>query len=273
MTRSLPHIDLCRLLCPCLFSIALFSPQDAAAETASDYQQWAVLNADINLDTLAQGLRFSFNGEARRMNAPRRSAEVNGGVEEQNPNTLVMIRPIVGYQFHPLLIGWVGYGFQPIYFVSDVREDINEHRPFLQISGGENLGRFQLSYRTRMEFRYRTTGDQGTVLQGEDEWAYRFRQQLRAAFTLVPRLPWQAIVAPELFLHLNDTNYPSRRGFDQGRLFVGGGYQTRENLRLEAGYLFQGVKRYTDRHQLNHVLWISMNFRWGLPAKSTAGPS
>lgn len=240
---------------------ALAHSNPARAEVATDYQQWAVVNLDANLDAWVPGLRLTLNSESRAANAPRRSAENNMGVEEQNPNTIFILRPIAGYQLAEGLTLGAGYAWQPIFYRSDVREDVMEHRPFWQASGSWAWPHLQLGYRTRLEHRYRSTGDRGDVRQGEDQWAHRVRQQLRLAVLPVEEGPWQLIAAPELFVHLNDTTYPTQTGLDQVRMFVGVGYQMGELLRAEAGYLAQAVRRFTDRDQLNHVLWISFNFK------------
>jgi hypothetical protein len=250
---------------------ALASGSPARAEVATDYQQWAVLNVDANLDAWAPGLRLTLNTESRAANAPRRSAEVNMGVEEQNPNTIFILRPIAGYQIASWLTLGAGYAWQPIFYRSDVREDVMEHRPFWQANGAWTWPHLQLGYRTRLEHRYRTTGDRGDVRQGEDQWAHRVRQQLRLAALPVADGPWQLIAAPELFVHLNETTFPTQAGLDQVRMFVGAGYQMGELLRAEAGYLMQAVRRFTDRDQLNHVLWISLNFK--LVAERSPDPS
>lgn len=236
------------------------------AEFARDYQQWAVLNIDL-VDPLFEGLRFTLNTESRALNAPRRDARA-GVLEEQNPNTLIMLRPIVGYQLTSWFTGWLGYAYQPILYSSEVREDIHEHRVFEQLSGSFRAPRLDLSYRTRLEQRYRARGDNDEVKQGEGRWAHRFRQQVRLAYTPVQTAPWQLIVYDELFVHLTDTPYPSRGGIDQNRIFGGVGFQAHPSFRFEAGYMNQLVRRFTDRHQLNHVLWISANLRFTFRQKA-----
>lgn len=239
----------------------LLLARPARAEVATDYQQWSVLNVEAALDAWLKGLRLSLNTESRVANAPRRSAAMNMGIEEQNPNTIFILRPVVGYQALPWLTLGAGYAWQPIFFRSEVREDVMEHRPFWQVNGSWSWPHWQLGYRTRLEHRYRTTGDRGTVRQGEGQWAHRFRQQLRAAYLPQADGPWQLIAAPELFLHLNETRYPSEPGLDQVRVFVGVGYQADAVFRAEAGYLLQAVRRFTDRDQMNHVLWVGLHVK------------
>jgi hypothetical protein len=248
-----------RTLAASLFALVLLRAHVARAEVATDYQQWSVLNLEAALDRWAPGLRLSLNTESRMVNAPRRSAERNMGVEEQNPNTIFILRPLVGYQALPWLTLGAGYAWQPIFFRSEVREDVMEHRPFWQVNGGWTWPHLQLGYRTRLEHRYRATGDRGDVRQGEGQWSHRFRQQLRVAYLPDAQGPLQLIAAPELFVHLDETRFPSQPGLDQVRLFIGVGYQADSVFRAEAGYLAQVVRRFTDRDQVNHVLWVGLN--------------
>lgn len=240
--------------------LLLFSPGRAHAEVATDFQTWNVLNLDGKLDALLPNLRASFNAESRMLNTPRRSAEKSGtGVEEQNPNTVVILRPAVGYQFLPWLTAAVGYAWQPVFYQSDFREDVMEHRTFEQVTGNWSFGLSQIRSRTRLEQRYRGTGDNEAAIQGEGEWAHRLRQQIRLQVTLAPGKPWQAIVSDEVFFHLNETAYITRPGLDQNRIFAGVGYKANKDLMVEAGYMNQYVRRFTDRAQLNHVLYLSLN--------------
>jgi hypothetical protein len=235
----------------------------AAAETATDYQQWLVLNAEANMDPVLKGLRMSLNTESRLLDTPRRTPDKNGGVEEQNPNTVFILRPAVGYQVASWITAWLGYCWQPIFYRNELREDVMEHRLFWQANGSWKFGPVQVGYRTRLEHRYRATGDSGTTHQGEGEWAHRFRQQVRVAWTLAEGQPWMLIVYDELFLHLNKTNYATEPGLDQNRIFAGVGYEPSPEARFELGYLNQAVHRFTDREQMNHVLWMSLNFKLG----------
>jgi hypothetical protein len=241
----------------------------ADPRTATDYQQWVVLNAEGNLDSVFKGLRVSLNTEARALNTPRGAAKVDAMgapvAEEQNPNTVYILRPAVGYQIAPWITAWVGYAWQPVFYRNEVREDIMEHRLFWQGSGSWTFGQLQIGYRTRLEHRFRATGNGGTAnkIQGEDEWAHRFRQQIRFAWTFVEGSPWQAIVADEILIHLNTTKYITEPGIDQNRLFFGVGYQANPETRFEVGYQNQAVHRFTDRQQMNHILLVSMNFKFG----------
>jgi hypothetical protein len=72
----------------------------------------------------------------------------------------------------------------------------------------------------------------------------------------------------EIFFHLNDTDYPINLGLDQNRAFAGLAYRPAEWLILEGGYLNQFVRRYSDPHQVNHVLLFQISV-----AVKTASPT
>lgn len=86
------------------------------------------------------------------------------------------------------------------------------------------------------------------------------------AWTIEPGSPWQLIAYDEVLVHLSQTNYPSRPGFDQNRAFAGLGYDT-AGARVEIGYLNQYVHRFTDPDQVNHVLSVNLVIKLG-----AAGP-
>lgn len=241
-------------------------PQPSTARALEpDYQQWLQVQLDLKLP---HKLLTNLDVQARRMNAPLNAVkDASGEVVSyaSNPNSMLLVRPSVGYQLLPWLSGWAGYGATPVFF-DDPRvrgaKNIDEHRLFEQLSSSFKLADFVLSTRTRLEQRVRGNGP-GSAENDADlpRWAHRLRQLARAQFTLVGGTPWLGIVWDEVFVHLNETNYPSKAGLDQNRLFVGAGYQASPELRVELGYLNQYVRRFSDPHQLNHVLSASLNFK------------
>ncbi|MGQ0505826.1 MAG: DUF2490 domain-containing protein [Myxococcaceae bacterium] len=228
-------------------------------QVATDYQAWVGINLEGKADALLENARFGLGFESRFQNQPRQDARISATrVEEQNPNALLVFRGQVGYQVHPLLVSWVGYLYVPIFWASERREDVSEHRIFQQVTGMTPLGPLQVNYRVRLEERFRASGDNAAVKLGEGQWAFRLRQQLRFALPLTTE--WKLIVFDEFHVHLNSTDYPSRTGLDQNRAFIGVGYRASSALQVEAGYLNQYVERVTDRDQINHVLVMSLNF-------------
>ena len=256
-----------------LLLLAALSPTHALArDTEVDFQQWAQIYVDGNLDNWVPGLRTFVDLQARRSNAPlayRRdpsTGEILGST--QSPNTLLLMRPAVGYQFTEWLNVFVGYAWQPVYFDDSAMRgarNVDEHRIFQQLGlrfAGSSL---DFSGRTRLEQRVRTNGPGSSENDGGDgHWAHRFRQQARVAWTIAEGSPWQIIASDEVFVHLNRTNYPTRSGIDQNRAFLGVGYDT-PGARVEVGYTNQFVHRFTDPDQINHVLTINLIFKLRAP--------
>jgi hypothetical protein len=260
-----------RLRCPPCIALVLAcvatwsAPGPARGDWDADYQQWGGLFVETDFGGRLPGWRASLDLQSRLANTPRPRIE---GREAQNPNTILIVRPAVGYRLTDWAMVWAGYAWQPIYYRDFSLPDVQEHRAWEQFSGAWHLERWSLGTRTRLEHRYRSAGG---PMQGEGEWAHRLRQQVRIGVTPARDLPWQLIMWDEIFFHLNTTGapgmprsgYPTQTGFDQNRFFVGLGYQPDATMRIELGYLNQIVNR-MDRppDQINHVLSFTLVFMW-----------
>ncbi|MFO7561538.1 MAG: DUF2490 domain-containing protein [Enhygromyxa sp.] len=270
-----PHV-LTRPLFPLpllLLLLLALTPARAAATDPpeQDFQLWNQVYLDGNLDHWAKGLRANLDLQVRRMNAPlnySRDAEGNIVDSRQNPNTMLLVRPAVGYAWAPWGAALLGYAWVPDYFDDPAAartRTFDEHRIFQQFNFRWGIsGRLDLSTRIRVEQRFRSRGPgSGDVVDGvaqdggKSRWAFRYRQQFRLALNFVQDQPWQLIVWDEPFFHLNSTQYPSEPGLDQNRAFLGLGYDAKP-LRVELGYLNQYVRRFTDPHQVNHA--FALNF-------------
>jgi hypothetical protein len=235
-----------------------------ARDREPDYQQWVQLYATLKLP---HRLRAELDLQSRRLNAPLRRVETESGQVsyQPNPNTILLLRPLVGYDFTPWLTAYLGYLWTPDYFDNPEvrsRSDISEHRIFVQLTVGHTFGKFNLGGRTRVEQRVRTDGPGSPENDaGYTAWAQRVRQMARLAYRLGDS-PFLLIAWDEIFIHLNRTNYPSKPGLDQNRAFLGLGYQAEPMLRLEFGYTNVFVRRYTDPNQINHVLQLAVVFTY-----------
>lgn len=231
-----------------------------------DSEVWNQVLLEAKLDTVFTGLRLSLDTQVRRMNAP-----LNAGVE--NPNTVLILRPGIGYQFNDWGTVTLGHAFQPDYCDDPSQRaarNIAEHRIWERLSGKWTFTRTELGLRTRLDQRVRTNGPGGAENDGGlTHWAHRYRQQVRFAYTFRDGEPWQLIVSDEFFVR-HDSNYRTRTGWDQNRAFVGIGYNA-PSLRVEVGYLNQYVHGYTDPFQLNHV--FARNFAVKLGRRGGSHPA
>jgi hypothetical protein len=251
----------------CLVCLGLAPSGVRAQSTEPDFQQWLQLWVPIKLP---KGFLLDLDLQARRMNAPLAAQRDADGAlvgYRQSPNTGLLLRPFAGYQLTSWGSLWVGYAWTPVFFDDPAQRDarnVSEHRVFQQLLTSNTLGGWDLLTRTRLEQRVRSNGPGSAENDaGMDRWAHRARAMLRASYTF-GATPWMAVVWDEAFFHLNDTNYPTRQGFDQNRAFAGVGYQASKDLRVELGYLNQYVKRYTDPNQLNHVLFTMVQLKFDL---------
>lgn len=235
-----------------LFLLALLPAAVEGRPVDQDFQPWVQLFVDGRWE---EQLRWSLDLQARWLEVPR-AREPQTGRRIDSSNTVVLVRPALGWAPAAGLSFWAGYAFQPILFDEPEvrgRRDVDEHRVWEQLSAWRAAGAWQLSLRSRIEHRYRTDGP------GSGAWAHRFRQQARGACALTGDGRWQVVAWDEIFFHLNDTEYPTRVGLDQNRAFAGIAYRPASWLTLESGYLNQFVRRYSDPHQVNHVLLMQVS--------------
>jgi len=163
-----------------------------------------------------------------------------------------IIRPGLGYALNQEHALWGGYAWirtSPIL----PAEDFDEHRTWQQWTYTPSLGSFAFLHRSRLEQRMVETGN---------DVGLRWRQMARAQYNL-PSCPGWALVAwDEAFIHLNDTDWGARAGFDQNRAFFGIAYKPNpeSSLRLEIGYLNQYLYRPDRTDTMNHLISLNIFF-------------
>ena len=233
MTRSLARLA-------AWAALALLPAAARGEDLDEDFQVWTpvVLQIDIGPKVLRGWLEAQprFDADAGRLG-------------------LMIWRPGLGVYLHEWVTLWAGYAFverlRPAYAA--------EHRVWeqLQLAGPLDEGkRFKVLARLRLEHRLR---------EGLDPVAHRLRLLLRGQMSLGdPAPPSPYVVAwDEVFFGLNSTGWGPKSGFDRNRVFGGLGLQLLEQLRVEAGYLFEVVHQRGPRDELgNHVLaltvWIDL---------------
>ena len=281
-----------------LYALALATTVLAATPTLSranvnqDYEMWDQIFIDGKVPRALGGhLRLTLDLQSRRMNTPTiYTSTVPHTQVEQEPNTVVIIRPAVGYAVNSWATFYVGFAWQPDFFDSpDLRatKNIQEYRIWEQFTGNWTVGHWNFNARTRFEQRVRSDGpgarnnvpseppSSPANTNGQPIWAQRLRQQFRVAYWFRIGKPWQLIFWDEIFFHLNDTNFVTRTGLDQNRAFFGVGYQHSASARVEVGYMNQYVHRYAlpgkyDPNQVNHILSINVIFGFGVGPRPPA---
>jgi hypothetical protein len=166
--------------------------------------------------------QFVLNG--RFQNGVRIAVEAQPRVGDNFQRlSLLILRPVVGYQVTRNMSLWIGYGWTPS-FLPDFN---NEHRVFQQVLFEDRYRRIGLINRTRLEER---------VIEGAGGTSVRLRHMLRAVLPLDSQRRWSAVGQNELFVNLNSTARGPQSGFDQNRIYVGGLYDVDRHTRVELGY-------------------------------------
>jgi hypothetical protein len=164
-----------------------------------------------------------------------------------------VLRGGIGWQPRGGLAFYGGYARQTTYRQGG--PDTQEHRLWQQASYPiGDIGRLHLTGRTRAEQR-RT--------RGGGDWAWRLRQQIKAALPVRRESDIRLVGAVELMLNVNDTDWGVESGLDQLRSFAGINLPLAEGLTLETGYLNQYQRRAAGPDRMNHIASFSFAYRFG----------
>lgn len=208
----------------------------AAEDTVEDFRVWGVVTATGSLAPLNPDLsrwKWWLEGQARTR-------------EDASEMDQAFIRTALGYALKDNLSLWLGYGH---FFPYPVTGDANdENRIFQQLlwSTGTSLGKF--TSRTRLEQRF---------FDKNDDTGWRLREMLKLSHPLAG--PLNLVIADEVFINLNDTDFGAESGFDQNRAFAGFNYAFSKQWNTEFGYLNQYIDRATGSDNMNHILLFSLN--------------
>lgn len=162
--------------------------------------------------------------------------------EEGGDLDQLLLRPALKYSLSANSSVWLGYGYVSTH--PNVGDHVHEHRLWQQyLHQFDAWHGFTFSSRTRIEQRR---------VEGADDTGHRLRQLLRMQYPLGV-MNASVVVWDEYFVHLNDTDWQARRGFDQNRLFVGAAFNYSPQTKLEVGYLNQTINT-ANPDKSNHVL-------------------
>ena len=217
-------------------SLMLVASPHAWAATMDDFRIWGNVTARGNFGFIEPGLKQW-----------RWWAEIQPRSREEGEDMdQLLFRPGIGYALTDHSTVWIGYAHVINFPASG--DNIHEDRIWQQYmwSGATPLGAF--TSRTRFEQRWQTNGN---------ETGGRFRQMFKLSWPLPFYQPVSLVGWDEVFIHLNDTNWGARQGFDQNRGFAGIGYRVQPTLLIEIGYMNQYINRSTVDN-LNHVLSLNL---------------
>ena len=206
------------------------------AETLDDFRIWGNVTARGNFGFIEPGLKQW-----------RWWAEIQPRTREEGEDMdQLLIRPGIGYALTDHSTVWIGYA-HVINFPA-AGDNIHEDRIWQQYmwSGATPVGVF--TSRTRFEQRWQSNGG---------ETGGRFRHMFRLSWPLPFYQPVSLVGWDEVFIHLNDTNWGARQGFDQNRGFAGVGYRVLPPVLVEIGYMNQYINKATVDN-MNHVLSLNL---------------
>jgi hypothetical protein len=159
-----------------------------------------------------------------------------------------IVRPGVGWRVDDGVDVYAGYARVTLHRDGG---DLGEDRFWQQAL--YPLGKFggaTLSGRTRLEQRWRETGD---------DTGWRLRQFVRLGVPIEGG-PFSIVVWDEVFLGLNDADWGQASGYDQNRLFLGAAWRVNDRVRLEGGYLNQDINGARDERRDNIAVSLFTSF-------------
>lgn len=217
-------------------SLMLCVSSNAGAELADDFRIWGNVTARGNFG----GIDPSLKPFRWLMEVQPRSREEGEEMDQ------LLIRPGIGYAVTDHSSVWLGYA-HVINFPA-AGDNIHEDRFWQQYmwKGQTPIGEF--TSRSRFEQRWQTNGG---------ETGGRFRQMFKLSWPLPFYQSVSLVGWDEFFVHLNDTNWGARQGFDQNRGFAGVGYRVLPPVLVEIGYMNQYINRSTI-DSLNHILSLNL---------------
>ena len=130
---------------------------------------------------------------------------------------------------------------------------VTENRMWQQFLLRNNVGRFNLEHRFRLEQRWLTS-------ESGSQYLNRFRLMLRATIPLnkvkIEKNILFLSLYNEIFINLSDNP------FDRNRIYGAIGYQFLPGLNIQLGYLVQSVNQ-TSRHFIQTGVSYNLDFRQG----------
>jgi len=214
-----------------LVASSLFCSQPARAQTEPDFAIWSALFFTGQVYTDSPSPTFWLDAHARRSDF----------------DTVVILRPAVGFAFAPWGSLWLGYAWVPVW-VDESGNRLDEHRVWEQLTltyRKESL--LLLQSRTRVEQRF---------LREASGTAHRFREFVRLNIRPRERVPVGIAIWDELFAGIEGATW-AKQGFDQNRIFAGLAIYAFDPLfRFEVGYLNVYASRAVN--VITHA--VSINF-------------
>lgn len=234
-----------RLAIIAVFCVSISAFSQSAENTVNQSLEWFSVNSTMKVHP-----RVNIYGEL--------NFRFVRGFEAQQHQVRTAVEFVV---FKNLIITPLGYvytwnftyGKQPAGFAN------NEHRIYQQLVFKHAAGRINFQHRARLEERFIQThhlSTEGTTV-GDEYNDKRERFRYRLAMTIP--LNHEKIEPHTVFVSLSDEIFASwgknvtYHSPDQNRVFVGAGYQFTKHASVQAGALYQMLKKSNGLQQENNV--------------------
>jgi hypothetical protein len=193
-----------------------------------DFQYWSAAGASFDID---KDWKFTFKEEFR--------LKESGGHLYRHHSEVGLV--------YKSLADWIdlGFNYKQVFEKDSEGKWRQENRPNLNVTLKGKLFSFDLSDRSRLEYRDRE--------DKEDVWRYTNKVTVKLPFEFT-ELKLKPYLADEVFITLNDDN------IDRNRLYAGVSFGLAENIKGDVYYLWQSDRSrgsWTDINVLGTALKIS----------------
>jgi hypothetical protein len=205
----------------------------APAQARQDSQLWTTQTVNVKL-----GDKWRLQEEL-----VERFSDNRHGLYEVESNTLL------GYKLSKAVTLWGGYTHDPLY--SGGHFTVMEHRLREQVSF-DNVTKFgpgKLSFRMRMEQRWRSNG-------GDTGW--RLRPYVKYSLPLAKGSKTSLVLSSEPFINLNTTAFQKQAGLDRVRNLVAINTPLGKKLTAEFGYMNQHMFVRGGEDESDDIAWLSL---------------
>jgi len=220
---------------------AVYNAAPAAAEVDQDGGGWIIFVSSGDFGGVSpklERLKYWVDSQVRLL-------------ESTSGYSQALVRPGLGWGIFDHGAIWAGYNYVNTQPVTGPSTD--EHQAWQQFTWSEPTGPWSRLWRTRLEQRFSSSGDDVGV---------RLRQLFKA--TIPIRKGSRVSVAgwDEVFFHLRDTDWGNDAGFDENRFFIGVAWKlpSKFGTTMEVGYMNRYIDKSTGPNRLEHIVSTTFAF-------------
>ncbi len=207
-------------------------------QTTEDLQTWGSITATGSLGVINSDLKifkYWLEGQGRFGN---NTSSFSQG----------LLRTGLGFKVNENTSVWLGYAWIP----TDqpfTKKAFNENRIWQQLLWSQKYSFATVTSRSRLEQRFIPTGS---------DVGWRFRQMLKISAPLWFAPSFSLVASDEYFVNINKTDWGADDGFDQNRAFGGIGFNFDKNIKTEAGYMNQYIRKAVGPDLMDHIVSVNL---------------